>query len=428
MNQADRDRLVTLRKAKDRRITQRQAAEELEVSERQVRRVLARMRTDGDRAVVHGLRGGESNRRIEEETRQGVIGILKQDVYRGFGPTLASEYLAKKHRIAVSKETVRKWMREAGLWRARRQRVEEIHMWRPRRERWGELVQWDTSEHDWLEGRGEKMYLIKMIDDATSRLFARFVRHDSTVENMAVLEQYLRRYGRPLEFYTDKASIFLTTPKKNHAPRVEPLPPTQIGRALSELGIGWIAAHSPQAKGRVERSFQTAQDRLVKGLRVAGVKTLDQANAYLESEYLPEWEAKFTVVADCGDDAHRPLGKQHVLEASLCRVDSHVIASDYTIRHNGKLFQIAAEHIRPRMRGGVVRVESRSNGEIAARIEDRYLKLTACSPARKTNAKPGKRHIQPRPPKPVKSKWMDGFWKRPAPSLPHAIDIANATS
>ena len=428
MTQTDRDRLVTLRKAQDKRIRQRQAAEELEVSERQVRRVLAKMRTVGDGALVHGLRGRQSNRRIGEEKRQGVIGILKQDVYRGFGPTLASEYLAKKHRIVVSKETVRKWMREEGLWRTRRQPVEQIHMWRPRRERWGELVQWDTSEHDWLEGRGEKIYLIKMIDDATSRLLARFVRHDSTAENMAVLEQYLRRYGRPLDFYTDKASIFLTTPKKNHAPRDEPLPPTQIGRALSELGIGWIAANSPQAKGRVERSFQTAQDRLVKGLRVAGVKTLQQANAYLESEYLPEWEDKFTVVADCGDNAHRPLAKHHVLEASLCGVYSHVIASDYTIRHNGQLFQIAAEHIRPRMRGGAVRVESRRNGELAARFEDRYLKLTACHPAPKSKAKPAKRHIQPRSPKAVKSKWMDGFWKRPAPSLSHAIDIANATS
>ena len=131
------------------------------------------------------------------------------------------------------------------------------------------------------------------------------------------------------------------------------------------------------------------------------------------------------MVADCGDNAHRPLGKQHVLEASLCRVDSHVIASDYTIRHHGKLFQIAAEHIRPRMRGGTVRMESRSNGEFAARFEDRYLKLTACHPAPKTNPKPAKRHIQPGPSK-LKSKWMDGFWKRPAPSLRQVI--ANATS
>jgi len=165
------------------------------------------------------------------------------------------------------------------------------------------MVQWDTSEHDWLEGRGEKLYLIKMIDDATSRLFARFVRSDSTAENMGVLEQYLSRYGRPLEFYTDKASIFVTTPKKNHPVREEPLPPTQLGRALSELGIGWIAAHSPQAKGRVERSFETDQDRLVKGLRVAGAKNLEQANAYLDAEYLPAWDAKFTVVPGCADDA-----------------------------------------------------------------------------------------------------------------------------
>src|SRR5207342_992065 len=225
-----------------------------------VRRLLAKLREVGDKAVLHGLRG-RSNRRIKEQDKGKAVEILSRDVYKGFGPTLAAEYLAKKHNMKVSKETVRKWMREAGLWRARKQRVEKVHMWRERRERFGELVQWDTSEHDWLEGRGEKIYLIKMIDDATSRLFARFVRHDSTVENMAVLEQYLRRYGRPLEFYTDKASIFLTTPKKNHAPRVEPPPPTQIGRALSELGVGWIAAHSPQAKGRVERSFQTAQDR-----------------------------------------------------------------------------------------------------------------------------------------------------------------------
>lgn len=139
---------------------------------------------------------------------------------------------------------------------------------------------------------------------------------------MAVLEEYLRRFGRPLEFYTDQASHFQTTPKKNHPARDEPLPPTQIGRALGELGIGWIAAHSPQAKGRVERSFETAQDRLVKGLRVAGATTLEAANAYLEAEYLPTWQAKFTVVPAGTGDAHRPLGKTHDLAASLSEVES----------------------------------------------------------------------------------------------------------
>src|SRR5882757_273919 len=300
MTQADRDRLVALKKAKDKKMTQRQAAEELQITERQVRRLLVKLRKGGDKAVLHGLRG-RSNHKIKDQQRLNAIEILSGNIYKGFGPTLACEYLEKKHQIAVSKETVRKWMSEAGLWRAGKQQAGKVHMWRARRERWGEMVQWDTSEHDWLEGRGEKIYLIKMIDDATSKLFARFVRSDSTVDNMSILEDYLQRFGRPLQFYTDKASIFVTTPKKNHPVREEALPPTQIGRALGELNIGWIAAHSPQAKGRVERSFETAQDRLVKGLRVAGAKTLEEANAYLEAEYLPQWETKFTVVPACAD-------------------------------------------------------------------------------------------------------------------------------
>jgi transposase len=426
MNQADRDRLVALKKARDRQMTQRQAAEELKISERQVRRLLVRLGKVGDKAVLHGLRG-RSNRRIDEEQQKKAVEILKRDVYKGFGPTLASEYLAKKHGIEVSKETARKWMGAAGLWRARQQGVTEVHQWRQRRERFGELVQWDTSTHEWLEGRGERIYLIKMIDDATSRLFARFVRSDSTAENMAVLEAYLLRFGRPLEYYTDKASHFVTTPKKNHPVRDEPLPPTQIGRGLQELGIGWMAAHSPQAKGRVERSFQTAQDRLVKGLRVAGAITLDEANRYLEAEYLPEWEAKFTVLAACADDAHRPLGKQHELAAILSEVEQRVITNDYTFRHDTKILQIARGDIRPRMRGSHLRVETRRNGDIAARFEDRYVQLKECQPAVKTPAT-AVRKTTTKSGAPAKSKWMSGFFQRPSPSLQKAIKISNATS
>jgi transposase len=425
MTQTDRDRLVALKKAQDKKMTQRQTAGELQISERQVRRLLVRLKETGDKAVVHGLRG-RSNRKIAEADRLKAVEILKDDVYQGFGPTLASEYLAKKHKLHVSKETVRKWMREAGLWRAHRQKVAVVHVWRARRERWGELVQWDTSTHHWLEGRGERIYLIKMIDDATSRLFARFVRSDSTAENMAVLEAYVQRHGRPLEFYTDKASIFHTTPKKNHPLREEPLPPTQLGRALKELGIGWIAAHSPQAKGRVERSFQTAQDRLVKGLRVAGAKTLDQANAYLDAEYLPEWEARFTVVAACADNAHRPLGKHHDLAAILSEVEQHVITNDYTFRHASKLFQIVREEVRPRMRGASLRVETRRNGEFAARFEDRYVRIEQREQAQKIAAL----SVVPKTPRKPRttSKWMDGFWDHPAPSLTAALKISNATS
>lgn len=429
MTQTDRDRLVALKKAKGKKMTQRQAAEELKISERQVRRLLVKMRTQGDRGVIHGLRDRPSNRKIEEKRKKKAVDILRQDVYRGFGPTLAAEYLKKKHTLTISKETVRKWMQEAGLWRAGRQPVVDIHVWRARRERWGELVQWDTSEHNWLEGRGEKLYLIKMIDDATSRLFARFVRQDSTVENLGVLEQYVRRFGRPLEFYTDKASLFVTTPKKNHPTREDPLPPTQIGRALNELGVGWIGAHSPQAKGRVERSFQTAQDRLVKGLRVAGVKTLEQANAYLDSEYLPEWQNKFAVVPACGDDAHRPLGAQHSLEAILCPVESRVVADDYTIRNDGKIFQIASDQILPRMRGAVVRIEARRNGELAVRFQDQYLQMKPCQPAPKVNKRPVSQNTSHKAANAgAKSKWMSQFFQRPAPPIGKAIAISNATS
>lgn len=269
MSQRDRDRLVVLRKAEKRLIGQGQAALELGITPRQVRRLLGRLKRDGDQAVIHGLRGRPSRRKTDQKIREKAVEILSQDVYRDFGPTLASEYLARKHGIHIGREALRQMMSEAGLWRPRRQKVEQVHQWRKRRSCRGELVQWDTSTHDWLEGRGERVYLIHMIDDATSGLTARFVRHDSTEENMRVLRLYLERHGRSLAFYTDKASLFQTalkSPRDAPAPRdLVELPPTQIGRALRELSIVWIAAHSPQAKGRVERSFQTAQDRLVKG-------------------------------------------------------------------------------------------------------------------------------------------------------------------
>jgi len=260
MTQAERDRLVALKKAKKKLITQKEAAEELGITERQVRRLLDQLKKRGDKAVVHALRGLPTNRRIEESERKRAVKILMEPVYQGFGPTLAAEYLGKKHDMAVGRETVRQWMIAAKLWRAQPKRVEKVHQWRPRRSRFGDLVQWDTSIHAWLEGRGEEMVLINMIDDATSRWLARFVSSDSTVENMNVLERYLKERGRPLAFYTDKAAIFQTAEKAKRwesavaKDRAE-LPPTQIGRALRELGITWIPAHSPQAKGRVERGF-----------------------------------------------------------------------------------------------------------------------------------------------------------------------------
>src|SRR5216683_3230484 len=388
MTQADRDRLVTLKKAKKKLITQGEAAEELGVSTRQVKRLLKALKKRGDKAVIHGLRGKASNRRIADATEKEAVKILSAEVYAGFGPTLAAEYLSKRHGIEVSKETLRQWMIRGKLWRAKTEKVKRVHVWRPRRSRFGELVQWDTSEHDWLEGRGEKLYLIVMIDDATSRLFARFVRHDSTEENMKLLWSYLEKFGRPIAFYTDKASIFLTAEKrKRDEPGVQKdaveMPPTQIGRGLQELGMVWIAAHSPQAKGRVERNFKTAQDRLVKGMRVAGVKTIEQANQYLEQEYLVWWERELTVEPANADDAHRPLDKSHNLAASLSQVETRQVGNNYTFRVDGKLYQIDPQAVVSGLRGNNVRVEQRFDGALAVRYGEKYLPVTLCAPAEK---------------------------------------------
>ena len=393
MTQADRDRLVALKKAKKKVITQREAAEELQLSVRQVQRLLDGLNKHGDKVVVHGLRGKTSNRKFPEKTEREAVKILSTPLYAGFGPTLAAEYLESKHGIEASKETVRQWMMRAKLWRGKKAKVQDVHVWRPRRNRFGELVQWDTSVHDWLEGRGEKLYLIAMIDDATSRLFARFVAHDSTEENMKLLWSYLEKFGRPVSFYTDKASLFQTAEKrKRDEPGVDKdpveMPPTQIGRALRELGITWIAAHSPQAKGRVERNFATAQDRLVKGMRVAGVTTLEQANRYLSEDYLVWWERELTVETAKPDDAHRPLEKSHNLAASLSSVEMRQVRPDYTLRWNGNLYQVDRAAITPGLRGASVRVEHRLDGSLAVRHGDRYLPIEECAVVEKKAAQP----------------------------------------
>jgi transposase len=414
MTQQDRDRLVALKKAKKGLITQRQAAEEIGQSERHVRRLLKRLKGKGDKALVHALRGRPSNRKLEEETKQNALEILGREVYRGFGPTLAAEYLASKHNIHAGRETVRTWMIEGKLWHVRQQRVGRIHPWRPRRSRVGELVQWDTSEHAWLEDRGPKLYLIHMIDDASSRLHARFVLHDSTAENMRLVWSYVEQHGRPVSYYTDKAGLFQTAPKNGRdateRPRDgrEPLPPTQIGRALRELDIVWIGAHSPQAKGRVERSFQTAQDRLVKGLRVAGAKNLEQANAYLETEFIVWWNNTIAVVPASSDDAHRPLAKEHVLAASLSYVETRQVSDGYTFQFDTQTYRIARSDIRTGLRRANVRIEMRLDASMAVRFGNRYLTVTTCDPRPKAPKPKIVRARKPVAPR-ARSRWMDNF-------------------
>src|SRR5215472_3962650 len=429
MTQAERDRLVALKKAKKKLITQREAAEELGLSVRQVKRLIYRLKKHGDKAVVHGLRGKPSKRKIAESTEREAVRILSAPVYQGFGPTLACEYLGKKHGIKASKETVRQWMIRAKLWRVKEEKVREVHLWRPRRSRFGELVQWDTSEHDWLEGRGEKLYLIAMIDDATSRLYARFVRHDSTEENMKLLWSYIEKFGRPVAFYTDKASMFHTAEKRRRdEPGVDKdpaeMPPTQIGRALQELGIVWMAAHSPQAKGRVERNFGTAQDRLVKGMRVAGVKSLEEANQYLENEYLIWWERAMTVEAANPDDAHRPLEKSHNLAASLSRMETRQVRNDYTFPWGGSFYQIERRAVVSGLRRANVRVEQRLDGSLAVRFGERYLPVKKCAVAGKPKTAVTSKPAKTRRTSKRGSDWNKNFDLQKSPKLWQAIETS----
>jgi hypothetical protein len=190
MSQKERYELQWLKRAGEGAITQREAAQKIGVSERWVGKLLQRMVQEGDGVVVHGLRGRRSNRKLPAKTQRQALAILKQPDWHDFGPTFAAEQLGKRHQIQVGKETLRKWMIEAGLWQSKRQRLQEVHCWRPRRSGFGELVQWDTSEHDWLEGRGPVRYLVRMIDDATSWSWGRFVESDSTRHNMGVLWEY----------------------------------------------------------------------------------------------------------------------------------------------------------------------------------------------------------------------------------------------
>ena len=425
MSQEERDELNWLKRARDGSITQREAAERIGVSERWVRKLLKRMAERGDAVVVHGLRGLPSNRRLAAATQRQALAILKQPDWHDFGPTFAAEQLAKRHQIQVGKETLRKWMIEAGIWQSRPQRLQEVHSWRTRRSGFGELVQWDTSEHDWLEGRGAVRYLVRMIDDATSWSWGRFVESDATPQNMGVLWEYLEKNGRMVDVYTDRDSMFTvaprpaeTEPQRREADRL-----TQLGRALRELGIGSILAYSPQAKGRIERSFLTAQDRLVKHLRLAKISTLKDANTFLETEYWPEWNEHFARPVADFPNHHRALTEQLNLAAILSHVEDRVIGNDYTISFAGRRYQILRSQVQAGMRRQRLRVELRLNGELKARYQGRYVEIEECGArpiavqADKSKPKVRKDHNAG-----GRSKWMQGFFDRPSPPLWKAIE------
>lgn len=329
--------------------------------------------------MIHRLRGRPSNRKIPRGVQRRILSEVQRR-YRDFGPTLASEHLARQG-FGVSRETLRQWLIEAGLWKPRRQRVAAAHVWRERRAGFGELVMMDSSEFRWLEERGPMLQLIAMIDDATSRFQGRFVEHDSTEENLRTLGDWLRRWGRPVALYTDRDSMFAANrPATVDEQRAGSPAQSQFRRALQELEIAWIAARSPQAKGRIERLFGTLQDRLVKEMRLAEVSTIEQANRFLQKVFVPFWEQRFTVAPRRSQDAHRSLGRYR-LEQVLSVRESRSVANDYTVRWQGHRWAIPRAQVRPGLRGARVAVERRLDGSSWVRFRDRYLSLHPCPAA-----------------------------------------------
>jgi transposase-like protein len=365
MSQRERDRLRILQDVEEGRCSQVKAAQLLKLTVRQVRRLQARWRKKGDATLVHRLRGRPSNRRHDVALKKKALQLYRRR-FADFGPTFACEKLAQEG-VVVAVNTLRRWLLAEGLWQRRRRR--DVHRRRrPRRSCFGELVQMDTSLHPWTEGRGADMVLLTMIDDATSTVLARFYPADTSEAHLDLLGRWLKKHGRPRALYTDRHGIFEAHKKGD----IDYDGATQFSRALAELDVDLIKARSPQAKGRVERSFGTAQDRWVKELRLAKARSVDQANTVLEL-LVPEHNRRFSVPAELPADAHRPLGGGHNLAAILSIQEERVVANDYTVRFQNRLYQLDRP-IHPGERGGKVIIELRLDGTMAIRFGRRYLK------------------------------------------------------
>lgn len=383
MSQQERDRLKVIAMLAQRKVpkvlTQAQAAEQLGLTERHVRRLVAAYRRDGDAALVHKARGRPSNRRLPDAARQEALALVRAH-YPDFGPTFAAEKLAERHGIHVSSETLRRWMIAEGLRKSRR-RKDAPRLWRERRACVGELVQMDTSEHDWFEGRGEQAVLVSMVDDATGRVFARFFPSDTAQANRTMLRDYIRLFGRPVALYVDKASHF----RVNRAATVEEQladrrPETQIGRALRELGIEQITAHSAPAKGRVERSFAVAQDRLVKELRLEDISTIEAANRFLEERWLPGYcEQRCVRQPRSPADAHRSA-QGFDLDAILSRQETRTVMRDHTLSFHNLRLRITRGRRQSSLAGAKVTVQRLLDDSLRVRFKDRYLDFEQLPP------------------------------------------------
>jgi transposase len=385
-------------------VTQKTVATMLGLSERQVRRLVKDVREQGDRGVIHALRGRPSNRRIPEGTRMLALSLY-QARYPDFGPTLATEKLLECDGIKISDETLRRWLIEEGLWKKRRKRS-SCRQWRPRKECFGQMVQMDGSHHDWLEGRGPELVLMAYIDDATNRTYGRFYDYEGTMPAMDSFKRYVRTYGLPMSVYLDRHTTY-KSPKKltgwEEIAGIESL--SQFERALKELGVEVIHALSPQAKGRIERLFGVLQDRMVKEMRLEGITTKEEANVFLK-KYLPRYNERFGVCPANEADVHVTLPRQVDLNRYLCVKKQRTIRNDNTIALDGRLYQLEEQG------GKKVVVEERLDGSmlmISKGASLKYKEITERPKKEvvpKTDAREFNRPLKPAKDHPWKRRWQ----------------------
>lgn len=386
-------------------ITQVKATGILGISNRQVKRLVKRVKEEGVEGLVHRSRGRLGSRRIKEKEE---ILELYDKTYPDFGPTFASEKLLERDRLEVNHETLRGWLLEVGKYEWQRKKRPH-RKWRERKESFGEMVQMDGSHHDWLEGRGPELVLMGYVDDATGEKFGKFYLYEGTVPAMDGFKEYVDRYGIPMSVYLDKHSTYKTT---RHQTIFEELNDrkalTQFERAMEELGVKVIHAHSAPAKGRVENFFKTFQDRLIKEMRLANIKTLEDANKFLEG-YLTKYNKRFRVPARNSSNLHREMPSKHVLEAVLCTKEKRSLRKDSTVHYDKRIFLVTNRITR---RAKEVDVEERLDGSIRIKYKGRYLNYKEVEPSirvkqeevvykgatvrmrkrRKKSSKPGKNH------------------------------------
>ncbi|WHZ10328.1 MAG: Mobile element protein [Burkholderiaceae bacterium] len=333
MSQREVNRLGVIKRVMDGALDQGQAAQLLGLSVRQVKRLCRSVREQGPGGLISRKRGRPSNRRIAAERREHYVQLVRNR-YADFGPQLAHEYLQREHGFAWSVETLRGWMLQAGLWQAKRRRAKRVHSPRARRQCLGELVQIDGSHHDWFEARSAKCCLIAFIDDATGRVLgARFFEQETTQGYLDVLHALVQRLGAPLALYSDRHGIFTKADP-------EDAKPTQFERALLQLHIEPICAHSPQAKGRVERLFQTLQDRMCKAMRLQGIDNIEQANTWLD-EYLREHNRRFALNPEQAQDMHRPWAGTTQALADICSLHhQRQLSAQGACKFNGSILQL----------------------------------------------------------------------------------------